>query len=211
MTVYEFLIHAARSYSGVVNGGKTEDITLDLTRKSIWSGSGNPKDFRFAPEGQTDFDDSENRQNHCRLCILRNGQIVRPSVRLENGEVCELDGLIDFDGDPYTEIEHLYAQFKRSVPNRHVRLNKGYFKALSSDALTMEELMDNMPRPEARIALEGFILLASVAGLIPWHNPKYFFWQSPTDPECIVYRDWIIQEDGDGTCSEQLDGQDCAA
>jgi hypothetical protein len=98
MTIYEFLIHAARSYSGVVNGGKTEDIALDLTRKSIWSG---------------------------RLCILRNGQIVRPSVRLENGEICELDGLIDFDGDPYAEIERLYAQFKRSVPNRHVRLNRG--------------------------------------------------------------------------------------
>ena len=140
MTVYEFLIHAARSYSGVVNGGKTEDITLDLTRKSIWSG---------------------------RFCILRDGQIMYPSIRLDNGEVCELDGLIDFGGDPYAEIERLYAQFKRSVPNRHVRLNKGYFKALSSDALTMEELMDNMPRPEARIALEGFILLASVAGLIP--------------------------------------------
>ena len=78
MTVYEFLIHAARSYSGVVNGGKTEDITLDLTRKSIWSG---------------------------RLCILRNGQLIRPSVRLENGEVCELDGLIDFDGDPYAAMK----------------------------------------------------------------------------------------------------------
>ena len=38
MTVYEFLLHAARSYSGVVNGGKTEEIRIDLTRKSIWSG-----------------------------------------------------------------------------------------------------------------------------------------------------------------------------
>ena len=88
---------------------------------------------------------------------------------------------------------------------------KGYFKALSSDSLTMQELMENMPRPEARMALEGFILLASVNGLIPWHNPKYFFWQSATDPDCIVYRDWIVQEVGDGACSEQLDGQAQAA
>lgn len=184
MTVYEFLIHAARSYSGVVNGGKTEEIRIDLTRKSIWSG---------------------------RLCVLREGRIVQPSVRLENGEVCPLDGLIDFEGDPYTEIERLYAQFKRSVPNRRVRLNRGYFKALSSDALTMAELMDNLPRPEARMALEGFILLASAAGLIPWHNPKYFFWQSPIDPECIVYRELIAMEAGDGACSKQLAGQDQAA
>lgn len=184
MTVYEFLIHAARSYSGVVNGGKTEDINIDLTRKSIWSG---------------------------RLCIMRNGKLLRQSIRLKNGEVCELEGLIDFEGDAYEEIERLYALYKRSVPNRHVKLNKGYFKALSSDSLTMEELMDNMPRPEARTALEGFILLASVEGLIPWHNPRYFFWQSPTDPDCIIYRDWVVMEAGDGACSEKLDGQDCAA
>ena len=142
---------------------------------------------------------------------MRSGQLLRTSVRLENGEVCKLEGLIDFEGDAYAEIERLYAQFKRSVPNRHVRLNKGYFKALSSDALTMEELMDNMPRPEARMALEGFILLASLSGLIPWHNPKHFFWQSAADPECIVYRDWVMMEAGDGACSEQLDGQDRAA
>ena len=184
MTVYEFLIHAARNYSGMVNGGKTEEIRIDLTHKSIWSD---------------------------KLCIMRNGQLLMQSVRLENGEVCELEGIIDFEGDAYGEIERLYAQFKRSVPNRHVKLNKGYFKALSSDSLTMQELMDNMPRPEARMALEGFILLASVKGLIPWHNTKYFFWQSATDPDCIVYRDWIVQEVGDGACSEQMDGQDQAA
>ena len=184
MTVYEFLIHAARSYSGVVNGGKTEDIRIDLERKSIWSE---------------------------RLCIMRNGKIVHPSIRLENGEEYQLDGLIDFEGDVYSEIERLYVQFKRSIPNRHVKLNKGYFKALSSDSLTMQELMDNMPRPEARMALEGFILLASVAGLVPWHNSKYFFWQSSTDPDCIVYRDWVMMEAGDGTCSNQLDDQDSAA
>ena len=184
MTVYEFLLHAARSYSGVVNGGKTEEIRIDLTRKSIWSG---------------------------RLPIMREGKLLLKSVRLENGDVCKLEGLIDFGGDAFAEIERLYAQFKRSVPNRHVRLNKGYFKALSSDALTMEELMDNMPRPEARMALEGFILLASLSGLIPWHNPKHFFWQSTDDPECIVYRDWVMMEAGDGACSEQLDGQDRAA
>ncbi len=184
MTVYEFLIHAARSYSGVVNGGKTEEIRIDLTHKSIWSD---------------------------KLYIMRNGKLLRQSIRLESGEVCKLEGLIDFEGDAYGEIERLYAQFKRSVPNRHVKLNKGYFKALSSDSLTMQELMENTPRPEARMALEGFILLVSVNGLIPWHNPKYFFWQSVTDPDCIVYRDWIVQEVGDGACSEQLDGQAQAA
>ena len=78
MTVYEFLLHAARSYSGVVNGGKTEEIRIDLTRKSIWSG---------------------------RLPIMREGKLLLKSVRLENGELCKLEGLIDFEGDAYAEIE----------------------------------------------------------------------------------------------------------
>ena len=56
MTVYEFLIHAARNYSGMVNGGKTEEIRIDLTHKSIWSD---------------------------KLCIMRNGKLLMQSVRLE--------------------------------------------------------------------------------------------------------------------------------
>ena len=103
-------------------------------------------------------------------------------------------GLICFDGDPYAEIERLYAQYKRSVPSRHERLNRGYFKALSSDALTMRELEYNMRRSEARVRLEGFICLAACEGLIPWHVPRHFFWRG-SDPDCIVYRNWIIEED----------------
>ena len=123
------------------------------------------------------------------------GKIVAPCVILENGDTFVLDGLIAFNGDPYAEIERLYARYKRSVPNRHEKLNTGYFKALSSDALTMGELMDNVPRPQARMELEGFILLASAARLIPWKNPRHFFWQSSNDPDCIVYRDWIIHNE----------------
>ena len=160
MTVYAFLKQAAKGHSAVVGGGKTEDIRCDLAAHSIWSG--------MKP-------------------IVLGGKIVAPCVILENGDVFALDGLITFDGDPYAEIERLYARYKRSVPNRHEKLNKGYFKALSSDALSMEELMDNMPRPQARLELEGFILLAS--------NPRHFFWQSSNDPDCIVYRDWIIHNE----------------
>ena len=56
----------------------------------------------------------------------------------------------------------------------------------------MRELEENMPRSQARIELEGFILLAASVGLISWDNPKHFFWRSQNDPDCIVYRDWII-------------------
>lgn len=119
-------------------------------------------------------------------------QIVLHHGMLSN--TLHIHGLICFEGNPYAEIERLYAQYKRSVPSRHERLNKGYFKALSSDALSMQELENNMRRTEARIRLEGFICLASCEGLIPWHIPRHFFWRG-TDPDCIVYRNWIIKEE----------------
>ena len=154
MTVFEFLKQAAQSHSGIVGGGRTDEIRFELTTRNIWSGM---------------------------KAIVLGGKIA-----------CERIDLIRFDGDPYAEIERLYAQYKRSVPSRHEKLNRGYFKALSSEALTMRELEENMPRSQARIELEGFILLAASAGLISWDNPKHFFWRSQNDPDCIVYRDWII-------------------
>lgn len=170
MTVYDFLPLAANAYTTIRGGDKTEELRFDLTRKSIQSG---------------------------RLYIVRDGQLALRKVYLANGTVCELDGLIDFSSEPYAEVERLYAQFKRSVPNRHERLNRGNFKALSSDALSMRELMDNMSRIEARYRLEGFILLASASGLIPWRHPQHFFWQSTNDPDCIIYRDWIFKEENE--------------
>ncbi len=168
MTVYDFLIYASNAYTNITGGDKTDAIHIDLPHKSIRSGI---------------------------LSILRGGELAIQRIRFGDGTMCELDGLIEFTGDPYAKIERLYAQFKRSVPNRHERFNRGCFKALSSDALTMEELANNMPRVQARYELEGFILLASASGLIPWRNPQHFFWQSTTDPDCIVYRDWIMKED----------------
>lgn len=107
------------------------------------------------------------------------------------GFTVPFDGLIDFTGDPYAEIERLYAQYKRSVPGKQERQDRGNFRALSADRLTYQELETNMPRQEARLRLEGFILLAACAGRIRWQNPCHFFWQG-TDPDLILYRDWIV-------------------
>ena len=168
MNTYDFLLSIAKTHTSIIGGGKTDEIRFDLPGKSIWS-------------------------SH--LPIVVDGTIVTPQIALNDGSIYQLNGLISFGGNPYAEIERLYAQYKRSVPNRHERLNRGYFKVLSSDALTMAELIENQPRVEARYALEGFIVLASAAGLIPWTNPRHFFWQSTTDPDCIIYRDWIMKEE----------------
>ena len=124
---------------------------------------------------------------------------------VQNGKIAdafaELDGFIRFNGNPYLEIERLYAQYKRSVPAKRERINKGPFKALSSDQLTMWELENNMPRMEARVQLEAFICLGACEGLIPWHIPNHFFWQG-SDPDCIIYRNWILNDTKEETTYE---------
>lgn len=122
--------------------------------------------------------------------IIVSGCLVATHAPLPDDNSIPLDDLIHFDGDPYAEIERLYAQFKRSVPRKSDRLDRGNFKAVSSDSLTYAELEENMSRQEARILLEGFILLAAVAGIIVWNNPRHFFWMG-SDPDLILYRDWV--------------------
>ena len=119
--------------------------------------------------------------------VIDGGKMIAASV----GVTVAFDGIMGLCDDPYAEIEKLYAQFKRSVPGKQERLNKGAFKAYSSDALSYEELEYNMPRQTARILLEGFIVLAASAGLLRWQNPKHFYWQG-SDPDLILYRNWII-------------------
>lgn len=128
------------------------------------------------------------------LPILQNGVLITSSISDAAGSAIQLDGLVQPIPDPYNEIERLYAQFKRSVPSKGERLNRGPFKACASDQLSYEELNQNMPRQEARLLLEGFILLAASAGVLKWKNPNHFFWQG-TDPDLILYRNWIHMEE----------------
>ena len=126
-----------------------------------------------------------------RSISIGNQKLVR------NGCMIADDGTFDhficFNVDPYQEIERLYAQYKHSVPSRQESLNRGPFKALSSDRLTMKELENNMPRHEARVRLEAFICLGACEGIIPWRIPGHFFWQG-RDPDCIIYRNWILND-----------------
>ena len=125
------------------------------------------------------------------MVLIDDGKLMTPSIRLPDGTDVSFTGIMEYDGEPYAEVERLYTIYKRSVPSKHEKLNKGYFKALSSDSLTYEELEGNIPRLEARILLEGFILCAASAGLIPWATPKHFYWQG-ADRDLILYREWII-------------------
>lgn len=125
-----------------------------------------------------------------RIPIVENGVLVAQNAPLPDGSTTSIDSLMGFDGDPFAEVEKLYAQFKRSVPGKSEQLSKGCFKACSSDSLDYEELVSGMPRMEARLLLEGFIVLASSAGILRWKNQAHFYWQG-ADRDLILYREWI--------------------
>ena len=40
-------------------------------------------------------------------------------------------------------------------------------------------------------ALEAYVLLASLSGLIEWKNEQHWFWQSKLDKELIVLKEWL--------------------
>ena len=112
--------------------------------------------------------------------IIENGQVVKNKIF--NNEFAELiDGNFD--------INDLYAQYKVSVPSER-DCGKHYFKALSSNEMTDAQMVLGMPRFEARIRLEAYVLLASIAGKLKWHNPNHWYWVGK-DKDFIILKKYI--------------------
>lgn len=93
------------------------------------------------------------------------------------------------------EIGELYKNYKYSLPSeRSDSKRRKYFKALSIDELTDEQLMYASQRETAQAALEGFILCSILAGHLVWDeeimNGKWFY-QSRSDEDLILLRRWI--------------------
>lgn len=95
--------------------------------------------------------------------------------------------------DPWHVLEMLYERYKYSVTNKDIK--KPYFKALKKDELTDANIINGEDRYIARCMLEGYVVLASANGILQWPDDDLWFWQSETDPDLIVLKEWIKQED----------------
>lgn len=91
------------------------------------------------------------------------------------------------------EIELLYIHYKRSVPSeRSESRRRSYFKAKPERDLTDHDMMYGEEREPMRCRLELFVLLAIYHGKLTWHEEwGSWFWQSPTDKDLIILRQWI--------------------
>ena len=91
-------------------------------------------------------------------------------------------------------IRDLYKNYKYSLPSeRSDNKRKKYFKALSVDELTDEQLATGQKRETTQAALEGFILCSIIAGHLVWDEAIMgkWFYQSENDPDLVILRSWI--------------------
>lgn len=97
----------------------------------------------------------------------------------------ETDNLIDFLND-------LYFMYKYSYPSEaETKRKRNYFKALTADEMTDEEMVLGMDRTIARAALESFVLISSLNGDLKW-NPKWGSWYyQGKDKDFILLKKWI--------------------
>ena len=91
-------------------------------------------------------------------------------------------------------IEHLYGQYKHSVPSeRSERKRKRYFKALPEEQLEDDDMRYGLLRDEAQIRLELAVLCLVINGSLVWdeHRMGKWFWQSDNDKDLIILRQWV--------------------
>ena len=119
---------------------------------------------------------------------------------IDNGQYDENRTLIDDVDDIFDTLEvlcsvkYLYSKYKYSLPSeRSDNKRQKYFKALSVDELTDEELMSAEMREVAQAKLEGFILCMILMGKFTWLEDIMgrWFYQSKYDPDLVILRSWI--------------------
>ena len=118
--------------------------------------------------------------------IIDGGEYDASQV-LYDAEVNDPQSLLDV-------VRDLYHTYKYSLPSeRSDRKRRKYFKALSFDELTDEQLIRGVRREVAQYALEAFILCAILNGDFVWDEGRHgkWFYQHPSEPDLVILRNWV--------------------
>lgn len=94
-------------------------------------------------------------------------------------------------------IRQLYELYKHSLPSeRSDNKRRVYFKALSMDELTDEQLILAEKRECNQAALEGFVLCMILRNALYWDSAIMgkWFWQSKDDSDLVILRSWVEGE-----------------
>lgn len=120
-----------------------------------------------------------------RQLVIENGTPIQNKM-IVNGVEYECDELINEQLD----IDELYKQYKYSLPSERDG-KRHYFKALSADLLTDEQMINGMPRLEARVRLEAYVMFAALKGWIQMKSQGHWFWQSEQDRDFVILEKWL--------------------
>ena len=91
-------------------------------------------------------------------------------------------------------LRELYRDYKYSTPSeRSENKRRKYFKALSVDELTDEQLVNGMSREYAQAALEGYILVKIIDGSFKWDTETMgsWFYKDEEEHDFIILKKWI--------------------
>lgn len=103
----------------------------------------------------------------------------------------ELEGIFYYE-KPFGVIEVLYNAYKKSTPTeRSDNQRRKYFKALSAEEMTDEQLVYGLNRNVAQARLEAYILLAILNGWKWQEEYGSWYWKSKNDPDLIILRSWV--------------------
>ena len=118
---------------------------------------------------------------------------IGKEILVKNGEYDSERKLIaTTTQDTLVAIEALYKNYKYSLPSeRSDNKRRKYFKALSVEELTDEQLILADRREIAQAALEGYILCMILNEQLKWPENTGWFWQSKNDSDLVILKKWI--------------------
>ena len=94
------------------------------------------------------------------------------------------------------KVRELYIAYKFSLPSeRSDKKRKKYFKALSIDELTDEQLIYGTRREVAQYMLEAFILCEILNGDFVWNDEIHgkWFYQDKLEQDLVILKNWITK------------------
>lgn len=144
--------------------------------------------IRRVESGETFYIDFEKK-----TMKVGNKFLIKDGVFDENRKLTNILDSMELE-DIIQHIEEEYYYYKFSLPSeRNDNKRKKYFKALSINELTDEQMIFAHNRELAQCRLEGFILCAILAGKFKWNEEKLgkWFYQSKNDPDLVILRKWI--------------------
>ena len=115
---------------------------------------------------------------------------------IDNGEYDTSQVLYESSPTLLDTVRDLYVIYKHSLPSeRSDKKRRKYFKALSIDELTDEQLIYGTRREIAQYMLEAFILCAIINGDFIWDDEIHgkWFYQDRLEQDLVILKNWIIK------------------